>query len=139
MRSCVWFALFRHLAACFFTVSTALFLILQTQQYATLVANGVLQDDCPAFCAPLMDMLNHDPEVSVRVGLTSSASSGQSGSQTASPELKGALGISGDRDVKAGQECFNNYGPRENAQLLFGFGFCLPNNPNDTVRIAETL
>ena len=33
----------------------------------------------------------------------------------------------------AGQEIFNNYGPKPNAELLLGYGFTLPNNPDDTI------
>ncbi|KAE8373064.1 hypothetical protein BDV26DRAFT_285433 [Aspergillus bertholletiae] len=34
-------------------------------------------------------------------------------------------------DVAAGQEISNNYGPRNNEQLMMNYGFCLPNNPCD--------
>lgn len=33
----------------------------------------------------------------------------------------------------AGQEIFNNYGPKPNAELILGYGFTLPNNPDDTI------
>ena len=33
----------------------------------------------------------------------------------------------------AGQELFNNYGPKPNAEFLLGYGFTLPNNPDDTI------
>ena len=32
-----------------------------------------------------------------------------------------------------GQELFNNYGPKPNAELVLGYGFSLPQNPDDTV------
>jgi hypothetical protein len=35
--------------------------------------------------------------------------------------------------VEAGNEVFNNYGPKGNGELLLGYGFCIPNNPHDTV------
>jgi hypothetical protein len=35
--------------------------------------------------------------------------------------------------VEAGQEIFNNYGPKPNAELVLGYGFALPNNPDDTI------
>ncbi|KAB8239371.1 SET domain protein [Aspergillus alliaceus] len=34
-------------------------------------------------------------------------------------------------DVAAGQEVSNNYGPRNNEQLMMNYGFCLPDNPCD--------
>ncbi|KAF9883059.1 hypothetical protein FE257_004138 [Aspergillus nanangensis] len=34
-------------------------------------------------------------------------------------------------NVAAGQEVSNNYGPRNNEQLMMNYGFCLPNNPCD--------
>ena len=32
-----------------------------------------------------------------------------------------------------GVELFNNYGPKPNAELALGYGFTLPNNPDDTI------
>lgn len=32
-----------------------------------------------------------------------------------------------------GEELFNNYGPKPNAELILGYGFSLPNNPDDTI------
>lgn len=33
----------------------------------------------------------------------------------------------------AGQELFNNYGAKPNAELILGYGFALPQNPDDTI------
>ncbi|KAH7909991.1 hypothetical protein BJ138DRAFT_1153968 [Hygrophoropsis aurantiaca] len=33
----------------------------------------------------------------------------------------------------AGQEIFNNYGPKPNSELILGYGFSLPQNPDDTI------
>ena len=38
--------------------------------------------------------------------------------------------------VEAGSEVFNNYGPKGNGELLLGYGFCIPNNPHDTVAMT---
>ncbi|KAJ7368667.1 SET domain protein [Mycena albidolilacea] len=35
--------------------------------------------------------------------------------------------------VSAGAELFNNYGPKPNSELILGYGFSLPNNPDDTI------
>lgn len=38
--------------------------------------------------------------------------------------------------VEAGAEVFNNYGGKGNAELLLGYGFCVPENPHDGVLIT---
>ncbi|KAI0031678.1 hypothetical protein K488DRAFT_78949 [Vararia minispora EC-137] len=35
--------------------------------------------------------------------------------------------------IASGEEVFNNYGPKPNAELLLGYGFTLPKNPDDTM------
>ena len=35
--------------------------------------------------------------------------------------------------TKAGAEIFNNYGAKPNSELLLGYGFTLPANPDDTI------
>lgn len=35
--------------------------------------------------------------------------------------------------AKVGQELFNNYGAKPNSELILGYGFSLPNNPDDTI------
>jgi hypothetical protein len=36
-------------------------------------------------------------------------------------------------EVQPGREIFNNYGPKPNAEFVLGYGFALPDNPDDTV------
>ncbi|OQO03935.1 hypothetical protein B0A48_10577 [Cryoendolithus antarcticus] len=38
--------------------------------------------------------------------------------------------------IQASVEVNNNYGPKGNDELLLGYGFCIPNNPNDTVMLT---
>ncbi|ELU41168.1 SET domain-containing protein [Rhizoctonia solani AG-1 IA] len=38
--------------------------------------------------------------------------------------------------VPAGMECFNNYGPKPNSELMLGYGFALPLNPDDTILLS---
>ncbi|KAJ1302690.1 hypothetical protein OPQ81_003006 [Rhizoctonia solani] len=38
--------------------------------------------------------------------------------------------------VRAGEECFNNYGPKPNSELILGYGFALPSNPDDTILLS---
>ncbi|KAL4249755.1 hypothetical protein ABKN59_006528 [Abortiporus biennis] len=35
--------------------------------------------------------------------------------------------------TEQGCELFNNYGPKPNSELILGYGFSLPNNPDDTI------
>lgn len=35
--------------------------------------------------------------------------------------------------TSAGEEIFNNYGPKPNGSLILGYGFSLPANPDDTI------
>lgn len=82
-----------------------------------------IAQDCPAVVCPLLDFTNHDPGTRVRVGLL--AAEGQR-----PPRL--ALAVEGG--VAAGAEVLNNYGnSRTNLQFLLGYGFCVAQNPADTV------
>ncbi|CAE6452214.1 unnamed protein product [Rhizoctonia solani] len=38
--------------------------------------------------------------------------------------------------IPAGTECFNNYGPKPNSELILGYGFALPSNPDDTILLS---
>nr|OQO17909.1 hypothetical protein B0A51_15794 [Rachicladosporium sp. CCFEE 5018] len=38
--------------------------------------------------------------------------------------------------IQAGVEVNNNYGPKGNDELLLGYGFCIPDNPNDTIMLT---
>ncbi|KAF2478948.1 hypothetical protein BDY17DRAFT_257805 [Neohortaea acidophila] len=38
--------------------------------------------------------------------------------------------------IEAGAEVCNNYGPKGNGELLIGYGFCIPDNPHDTVALT---
>lgn len=48
----------------------------------------------------------------------------------------GMFSISTNDHVEAGGEVFNNYGPKGNGELLIGYGFCIPDNPYDTVALT---
>ncbi|CCM00966.1 uncharacterized protein FIBRA_03014 [Fibroporia radiculosa] len=37
------------------------------------------------------------------------------------------------KSTPAGSELLNNYGPKPNAELILGYGFSLPENPDDTI------
>lgn len=95
----------------------------ETMNYVRLTANEAarLSHDCNAVLCPLLDTGNHDPNVTIHVGLRSDKNGFQ-------------LALARDSGVNKGQEYFINYGNhRSNLQLLLGHGFCLPDNPQDTL------
>lgn len=79
-----------------------------------------LISDCPGVLCPLLDTANHCGTVELQLRRC---------------ELKTVhLGVSQSSAVDEGQEYFINYGNhRTNLQLLLGHGFCIAQNPKDTV------
>ncbi|KAF2271580.1 SET domain-containing protein [Westerdykella ornata] len=67
---------------------------------------------------PVFDIANHSPTAHVQWNVTGQAFH---------------MRIS-DR-VEAGEQVYNNYGPKSNSELLLGYGFAIPNNPVDQVPI----
>lgn len=45
----------------------------------------------------------------------------------------GRFDIKTNTFTPSGEEVFNNYGPKSNDELLLGYGFCIPQNPHNTV------
>lgn len=75
-------------------------------------------DDFPVLF-PGLDAANHSHEVRV--------------DWTFNP---GHFSIRINNEIPPGVEVFNNYGPKGNGELLIGYGFCIPNNPYDTVALT---
>lgn len=48
----------------------------------------------------------------------------------------GRFEIKTNTSTPAGEEVFNNYGPKGNDELLLGYGFCIPSNPYSTVSLT---
>lgn len=48
----------------------------------------------------------------------------------------GRFSLTCTEGVTAGQQVYNNYGPKGNDELLLGYGFCIPDNPCDTVMLT---
>lgn len=48
----------------------------------------------------------------------------------------GRFSLAYTQSIEAGQEINNNYGPKANDELLIGYGFCMADNPNDTVLLT---
>ena len=40
-----------------------------------------------------------------------------------------------EQPISAGKQCFNNYGPKSNEELLLGYGFVIPDNPADLLAV----
>ncbi|CAA21252.1 ribosomal lysine methyltransferase Set10 [Schizosaccharomyces pombe] len=74
---------------------------------------------------PLIDSLNHKPKQPI---LWNSDFQDEKSVQLISQEL-----------VAKGNQLFNNYGPKGNEELLMGYGFCLPDNPFDTVTLKVAI
>ncbi|KAI0065824.1 SET domain-containing protein [Artomyces pyxidatus] len=50
-----------------------------------------------------------------------------------SPESALSISLVSHAAFPAGAEVFNNYGPKPNAELILGYGFATPENPDDTI------
>jgi len=48
----------------------------------------------------------------------------------------GRFSITVTDPIEEGVEVFNNYGTKGNDELLLGYGFCIPHNPHDSVRLT---
>lgn len=48
-------------------------------------------------------------------------------------ESQGTISLVARTAVDGGAEIFNNYGAKPNSELLLGYGFTLPDNPDDTI------
>jgi hypothetical protein len=47
------------------------------------------------------------------------------------------LSLITDSDIPVGQQIFNHYGPARNAELLVGYGFCIPGNDRVEMGLAD--
>jgi hypothetical protein len=67
-----------------------------------------------AVLCPLLDILNYKP-----------------GAQVEWQPRFSYVGLQVLEQQESGQEIFNNYGPRDNENLMLGYGFAIPSNPFD--------
>ncbi|KAJ5779336.1 hypothetical protein N7457_007056 [Penicillium paradoxum] len=93
--------------------------IITSRAFSAKVLSGVIQpsdlpEDGVSVLLPLIDLPNHRPMAKVewRAG-------------------EKDIGLLVLEDVAPGQEISNNYGPRNNEQLLMNYGFCIAGNPTD--------
>ncbi|RUP44731.1 hypothetical protein BC936DRAFT_149074 [Jimgerdemannia flammicorona] len=73
---------------------------------------------------PLADSMNHRPRTKVTWR-----------SQGGAASKDGVLELIAGEEVGAGEQLYNNYGPKSNEELLLGYGFCFKNNPYDYVHL----
>lgn len=71
--------------------------------------------------APYIDMFNHSPDACVRAIVN---------------RLNGAYTIVTEKLFKKRSEVFINYGPHSNTKLFLEYGFVVPSNPQDSVRLS---
>lgn len=89
-------------------------------------------EPCGLALLPFLDMINHNPKA--KVDWTSGP--GTSGTLPDSGEIRVRFAHPATADpIPAGNEVFNNYGAKSNEEFLIGYGFVLPNNPSDAVRV----
>ncbi|OXV07535.1 hypothetical protein Egran_04700 [Elaphomyces granulatus] len=91
--------------------------IIASRGFSSEVLTGILdKSELPAermsVLLPLVDIANHQPLAKVEW---------QAGREN--------IGFVVMEDIAAGQEIGNNYGPRDNGQLMLNYGFCIPENP----------
>ncbi|UKZ78392.1 hypothetical protein TrVFT333_006129 [Trichoderma virens FT-333] len=94
-------------------------LVLSEEQQQSL-PDGVSVNDFSVLL-PLFDIGNHDMTVHVRWDL---AAGGEAGAGVRGSGA--AVQLKVGREHKPGQQIFNNYSPKTNAELLLGYGFMLP-------------
>jgi len=85
---------------------------------------------------PGIDSLNHAPGTAVSwivapAMASTPISPTSTSSSTSDPDL--AVNLVLLTSIKAGEEVFNNYGPKPNSELILGYGFALSPNPSDTI------
>ncbi|SGZ49981.1 CIC11C00000002709 [Sungouiella intermedia] len=81
----------------------------------TVDALDVAQEDV-TMLIPVVDLLNHNPKALVSWGGAS-----------------GSFKFESHDDYSRGDQVFNNYGQKGNEELLLAYGFCIENNPADSV------
>jgi len=82
---------------------------------------------------PGVDALNHARAQPVSWVVTRSSPSSSSTSSSSVDSHGNTISLVIHSASKAGAEIFNNYGVKPNSELLLGYGFTLPANPDDTI------
>lgn len=96
-------------------------IIFTSRAFPNKIINSEVKDG-QAMLLPVIDLLNHDTSARVNWSYETAASRGYFSLQLLGP-------------LEAGKEVFNNYGAKGNEELLMGYGFVIPENPNDSVAL----
>ena len=87
---------------------------------------------------PVLDLLNHRYRTPVEWRREAAAAAPAAASDAC--DGGGArVSFVTQAPIAAGEEVFNNYGPKSNEELLLSFGFVLPDNPQDTLALRLPL
>ncbi|PVH99017.1 SET domain-containing protein, partial [Periconia macrospinosa] len=73
---------------------------------------------------PVLDILNHSTDAKINWAFDKSCFS---------------LELADPTSVLPGHQIFNNYAPKQNGELLMGYGFCIPDNPIEQFAIKMRL
>ncbi|KAK9360024.1 hypothetical protein V1504DRAFT_456188 [Lipomyces starkeyi] len=92
--------------------------ILSSRSFPSSIVFNTGKEDSYPVLVPLVDSLNHKPLVPIYWTVTADG-----------------FAISSGTSIEAGDEVFNNYGPKGNEELLMGYGFCIENNELDVVTL----
>lgn len=82
---------------------------------------------------PGVDALNHARAQPVSWVVTSPTSAQHGNTSTSISASTSSISLVTHNASSAGTEIFNNYGAKPNSELLLGYGFTLPANPDDTI------
>ncbi|KAF9528010.1 SET domain-containing protein [Crepidotus variabilis] len=82
---------------------------------------------------PAVDSLNHASRQPVSWLVTTDLASVNPQTQSLQEHRPRKIVLVHHPAVSQGQELFNNYGPKPNAELILGYGFSFENNPDDTI------
>ncbi|KJA29790.1 hypothetical protein HYPSUDRAFT_126849 [Hypholoma sublateritium FD-334 SS-4] len=86
----------------------------------------VHSDSTQPILIPGVDALNHERGQPVSWSVTIPDAKHQD-------SQKPTISLTIHRPTAEGEELFNNYGPKPNSELILGYGFSIPNNPDDTI------
>ncbi|EMG49290.1 RKM1 Ribosomal lysine N-methyltransferase 1 [Candida maltosa Xu316] len=96
-------------------------LILKSRSFPAYLINQESFNKSDAMLLPVVDLLNHNPQAKVNWDVSDGFFKFKSES------------------IVPGNEIFNNYGLKGNEELLLAYGFCIENNPRDSVALKIKL
>ncbi|KAJ3338458.1 hypothetical protein HDU93_009474 [Gonapodya sp. JEL0774] len=98
------------------------------------LADPARDSSCGMALLPGLDMLDHGAGVEIQWRTT-----GGSRSEDRPEDVPRVYFISGSRSITEGSTLLNNYGPKGNEELLMGYGFIVPESPDDYVRVRMSV